>query len=77
MAKCLIKFIFVIFVVIWSDFLSSFLLPCSFLLQRPSSIRIDQLDRTECKRDPTGNTFPDIVHHGVRPAQLSYAGDPM
>ncbi|KAJ1201125.1 hypothetical protein NDU88_004940 [Pleurodeles waltl] len=41
---------------------------------KPSSIRIDQLDREQFKHDVI--TFPVIVHFGIRPAQLSYAGDP-
>ncbi|XP_053570591.1 ribonuclease 3 [Bombina bombina] len=41
---------------------------------RPSSIRIDQLDREQF--NPEVITFPIIVHFGIRPAQLSYAGDP-
>ncbi|XP_041482093.1 ribonuclease 3-like [Lytechinus variegatus] len=42
--------------------------------KKPSSIRIDQLDRDQM--DPEKKTFPVIVHFGVRPAQLSYIGDP-
>jgi len=42
-------------------------------VQRPCSVRIDQLDREQ--KDPNIITFPKIVHFGVRPAQLSYAGD--
>lgn len=45
-----------------------------FLLQKPSSVRIDQLDREQF--NPEVITFPIIVHFGIRPAQLSYAGDP-
>ncbi|KAM4688593.1 ribonuclease 3 isoform 2-T2 [Discoglossus pictus] len=41
---------------------------------RPSSVRIDQLDREQF--NPEVITFPIIVHFGIRPAQLSYAGDP-
>ena len=48
----------------------------SFFFQRPSSIRIDQLDREKLKADVKRETFPVIVHFGIRPAQLSYAGDP-
>lgn len=43
-------------------------------LQKPSSVRIDQLDREQFNPDVI--TFPIIVHFGIRPAQLSYAGDP-
>ena len=42
--------------------------------QRPSALRIDQLDREQLKPDVI--TYPVIIHFGVRPAQLSYAGDP-
>ena len=41
--------------------------------QRPSSLRIDQLDRAQ--RDDDVITYPKIIHFGIRPAQLSYAGD--
>ncbi|XP_026556700.1 ribonuclease 3 [Pseudonaja textilis] len=41
---------------------------------KPSSVRIDQLDREQFNPDVI--TFPIIVHFGIRPAQLSYAGDP-
>uniref|UniRef100_A0A1B6EBR2 RNase III domain-containing protein n=1 Tax=Clastoptera arizonana TaxID=38151 RepID=A0A1B6EBR2_9HEMI len=42
--------------------------------RKPCSLRVDQLDR-----DQGNNTelqFPDIVHFGIRPPQLSYAGNP-
>eukprot|EP00057_Strongylocentrotus_purpuratus_P009657 XP_011664131.1 PREDICTED: ribonuclease 3 [Strongylocentrotus purpuratus] len=42
--------------------------------KKPSSIRIDQLDRDQM--NPDKKTFPVVVHFGVRPAQLSYIGDP-
>lgn len=41
---------------------------------KPSSIRVDQLDRQQLKPDVI--TYPLIIHFGIRPAQLSYAGDP-
>jgi ribonuclease-3 len=46
----------------------------------PSTVRVDQLDRKtddipECK-DVSGTNFPAIVHFGIRPPQLSYAGNP-
>ncbi|MCJ8738124.1 hypothetical protein PDJAM_G00031990 [Pangasius djambal] len=41
---------------------------------KPSSVRIDQLDREQFNQNVI--TFPIIVHFGIRPAQLSYAGDP-
>lgn len=51
---------------------------------KPCSVRIDQLDRNvsdlpECKdtaADGTEIVHPVIVHFGIRPPQLSYAGDP-
>lgn len=53
----------------------SFLAALAFVsLQKPSSVRIDQLDREQF--NPEVITFPIIVHFGIRPAQLSYAGDP-
>ncbi|KAL5011679.1 hypothetical protein ScPMuIL_010230 [Solemya velum] len=42
--------------------------------KKPSSTRIDQLDRQQNSRDII--TYPLIIHFGLRPAQLSYAGDP-
>ncbi|KAL5289251.1 DROSHA family protein [Megaselia abdita] len=47
---------------------------------RPCSVRIDQLDRNvsdipECI-NKEGVTYPAIVHFGIRPPQLSYAGNP-
>lgn len=42
--------------------------------KKPSSIRVDQLDRTKLLEGE--NTLPILVHFGIRPAQLSYAGDP-
>ncbi|KAL4219635.1 hypothetical protein ACF0H5_022207 [Mactra antiquata] len=60
----------------WNKFVDSFrhmVVTCPG--KKPSSIRIDQLDKADCKtRD--GLKFPTIIHHGIRPAQLSYAGDP-
>ncbi|XP_070582150.1 ribonuclease 3-like [Ptychodera flava] len=42
--------------------------------KKPSSVRIDQLDREQSRNDVIN--YPVIVHFGTRPAQLSYAGDP-
>lgn len=39
---------------------------------KPCSIRIDQLDR-DITSHPE-NLYPDIIHFGIRPPQLSYAG---
>ncbi|GAB6023150.1 hypothetical protein CHUAL_007230 [Chamberlinius hualienensis] len=41
--------------------------------KKPSSLRVDQLDR-DVGED--GSKFPEIVHFGIRPLQLSYAGNP-
>ncbi|XP_038063616.1 ribonuclease 3-like isoform X3 [Patiria miniata] len=47
--------------------------------KKPSSVRVDQVDR-EHDQKPDDNeglddTYPTIVHFGLRPAQLSYAGN--
>ncbi|CAB4041248.1 Ribonuclease 3, partial [Paramuricea clavata] len=39
---------------------------------KPSSIRIDDIERGQDKDNPD----PVIVHHGIRPVQLSFSGDP-
>ena len=36
---------------------------------KPCSLRVDQLDRE-------ADGWPEIVHFGIRPPQLSYAGNP-
>lgn len=41
---------------------------------KPCSLRVDQLDREQC--EPEKGIFPEIVHFGIRPPQLSYAGNP-
>ncbi|OQR77308.1 ribonuclease 3-like [Tropilaelaps mercedesae] len=41
---------------------------------KPCSLRVDQLDREPSLENPS--QFPVIVHFGMRPAQLSYAGNP-
>uniref|UniRef100_A0A1A9ZAW6 Ribonuclease 3 n=1 Tax=Glossina pallidipes TaxID=7398 RepID=A0A1A9ZAW6_GLOPL len=48
---------------------------------KPCSVRVDQLDRNvsdlpECHDMESGLTHPAIVHFGIRPPQLSYAGNP-
>ena len=47
--------------------------------KKPSTIRLDQLDReqTFSGKDNPEIRYPTIVHFGVRPANLSYAGDPV
>lgn len=52
--------------------------------KKPSSLRVDQLDRYDRKPVeneaqtvlPVDDRYPLIVHFGIRPANLSYAGDP-
>uniref|UniRef100_T1IMV5 Ribonuclease 3 n=1 Tax=Strigamia maritima TaxID=126957 RepID=T1IMV5_STRMM len=41
---------------------------------KPCSIRVDQLDRDQTSKDVI--SYPVIVHFGIRPLQLSYAGNP-
>lgn len=41
---------------------------------KPCSVRVDQLDRDQQKADDL--PYPEIVHFGIRPPQLSYAGNP-
>lgn len=55
--------------------------------KKPCSVRVDQLDRSlsdddiKCSKDETNKDqseliYPEIVHFGIRPPQLSYAGNP-
>ncbi|XP_061376897.1 ribonuclease 3 isoform X2 [Danaus plexippus] len=45
--------------------------------KKPCSVRVDQLDRSPPASDPSHrNYYPEIVHFGIRPPQLSYAGNP-
>lgn len=50
---------------------------------KPCAVRLDQLDRsvegeekTKCFDEISKKFYPAIVHFGIRPPQLSYAGDP-
>lgn len=47
---------------------------------KPCSVRVDQLDRSSAdipeSVEENGITHPVIVHFGIRPPQLSYAGNP-
>jgi len=46
---------------------------------KPYSIRVDQLDRdtvNEASEKNVNNGYPVLVHFGIRPPQLSYAGNP-
>ncbi|RVE46636.1 hypothetical protein evm_008709 [Chilo suppressalis] len=49
--------------------------------KKPCSVRVDQLDRSPPVSDKKSSTeikkyHPEIVHFGIRPPQLSYAGNP-
>ncbi|KPJ20075.1 Ribonuclease 3 [Papilio machaon] len=50
--------------------------------KKPCSVRVDQLDRSppvsKEMKDPNAvkKYYPEIVHFGIRPPQLSYAGNP-
>ncbi|XP_076232216.1 ribonuclease 3 drosha [Calliopsis andreniformis] len=43
--------------------------------KKPCSVRVDQLDRNQSDQPPGLITYPEIVHFGIRPPQLSYAGN--
>ncbi|KPM02152.1 ribonuclease 3-like protein [Sarcoptes scabiei] len=66
----------------WNDFAKQFK---GFLVTSPSmkpcTLRVDQIDREIDKSEEVSQNlrqekFPVIVHFGVRPPQLSYAGNP-
>lgn len=42
--------------------------------KKPCSVRVDQLDRNIDLQKEGDYKFPEIVHFGIRPPQLSYAG---
>lgn len=44
--------------------------------KKPCSVRVDQLDRNCDLQKADDYNFPEIVHFGIRPPQLSYAGNP-
>ncbi|XP_065156894.1 ribonuclease 3 [Atheta coriaria] len=44
--------------------------------KKPCSVRVDQLDRNIDLQEEGNYKFPEIVHFGIRPPQLSYAGNP-
>ncbi|KAL3289704.1 hypothetical protein HHI36_023104 [Cryptolaemus montrouzieri] len=44
--------------------------------KKPCSVRVDQLDRNIDLQKEGEYKFPEIVHFGIRPPQLSYAGNP-
>ncbi|XP_025264792.1 ribonuclease 3 [Camponotus floridanus] len=43
--------------------------------KKPCSVRVDQLDRNQVDQPPGVTAYPEIVHFGIRPPQLSYAGN--
>nr|XP_031849478.1 ribonuclease 3 [Nomia melanderi] len=43
--------------------------------KKPCSVRVDQLDRNQTDQSPGVIAYPEIVHFGIRPPQLSYAGN--
>ncbi|KAL7304048.1 hypothetical protein TKK_0003512 [Trichogramma kaykai] len=43
--------------------------------KKPCSVRVDQLDRTQVNQPVGVVAYPEIVHFGIRPPQLSYAGN--
>lgn len=43
--------------------------------KKPCSVRVDQLDRNQSEQPPGVVAYPEIVHFGIRPPQLSYAGN--
>lgn len=44
--------------------------------KKPCSVRVDQLDRSPPADGKDDSYYPEIVHFGIRPPQLSYAGNP-
>ncbi|PFX26504.1 Ribonuclease 3 [Stylophora pistillata] len=45
--------------------------------KKPVAIRVDDLQfHTDEKQLSNGKKYPYIVHHGIRPVQMSFAGDP-
>lgn len=43
--------------------------------KKPCSVRVDQLDRNQGDQSSDIISYPEIVHFGIRPPQLSYAGN--
>ncbi|XP_066984255.1 ribonuclease 3 [Macrobrachium rosenbergii] len=56
----------------YADQLKGMVVTCPGM--KPCSIRVDQLDRDQVSEDIIN--YPVIVHFGIRPPQLSYAGNP-
>lgn len=62
----------------WNDFIAKYkgsIVTCPSA--KPRSVRVDQIDREKCDiGSKEEDKFPVVVHFGVRPPQLSYAGNP-
>lgn len=75
----------------WNSFIANFkgsIVTCP--TSKPHSVRVDQIDRERCDlvqnndeedsvrplNNEKDDKFPVIVHFGIRPPQLSYAGNP-
>ncbi|XP_064089574.1 ribonuclease 3-like [Macrobrachium nipponense] len=56
----------------YADQLKGMVVTCPGM--KPCSIRVDQLDRDQVSEEIIN--YPVIVHFGIRPPQLSYAGNP-
>ncbi|XP_047476126.1 ribonuclease 3-like isoform X1 [Penaeus chinensis] len=56
----------------YADQLKGMVVTCPGM--KPCSIRVDQLDRDQVSEETIN--YPVIVHFGIRPPQLSYAGNP-
>lgn len=61
----------------WQDFADEVKgMVVTYPAKKPCSVRVDQLDRNQeelCNK--TSLAYPEIVHFGIRPPQLSYAGN--
>ena len=59
---------------VMSDGCRSWCIHCLVFEQRPSSLRIDQLDKENLAHDNL--VFPKIVHFGMKPSRITYVGNP-
>ncbi|KMQ94989.1 ribonuclease 3-like protein [Lasius niger] len=60
----------------WQDFADEVKgMVVTFPGKKPCSVRVDQLDRNQVDQPPGVIAYPEIVHFGIRPPQLSYAGN--
>ncbi|XP_074612896.1 ribonuclease 3-like isoform X2 [Acropora palmata] len=46
--------------------------------KKPGAIRVDNLRFSKADKDESskGKEYPNIIHHSIRPVQMSFAGDP-